>query len=119
MEQSTASSNNYSQEEKYMGCVKWFNSQKGFGYITLKSGPLTGEDIFTHHSAIVLQDEKYKYLVAGEYVHITVMDCNKEGFKYQANLVCAPCENGQLMCEIRSQRKPRDSRSKYSNEESH
>ena len=115
MEQSTTGSTNYSQEEKYMGCVKWFNSQKGFGYVTIKNGPLKEEDIFTHHSSIVLQDDKYKYLVAGEYVHICVMDCDKEGFKYQAKQVCAPCEKGQIMCEVRTQQQQRKSRSKYDN----
>ena len=108
MEQTTASSTEYSQEKSYMGCVKWFNNQKGFGYVTVKDGPLVGEDIFTHHSAIILQNEKYKFLAEGEYVHIKVMDCEKEGFRYQAKQVSAPCENGTLMCEIRTQRKPRE-----------
>ena len=113
MEQSTASSKEYSQEESYMGCVKWFNNQKGFGYVTVKSGPLANEDIFTHHSAIVLQNEKYKYLAEGEYVHIKVMNCDKEGYRYQAKQVTAPCENGTLMCEIRATKKPRDYQGKY------
>lgn len=45
------------------GTVKWFNNQKGFGFICPEEG---GEDIFAHFSSIVM--EGYKSLKAGQRV---------------------------------------------------
>ena len=43
------------------GTVKWFNAQKGYGFITNES---TGEDVFVHFSAIV--SDGYKTLEEGQ-----------------------------------------------------
>lgn len=48
------------------GKVKWFNSEKGFGFIERESG----EDVFVHFSAI--QSEGYKTLEEGEDVTFEV-----------------------------------------------
>jgi CspA family cold shock protein len=49
------------------GTVKWFNDQKGYGFITGEDG---GKDYFVHHSAI--QGEGFKSLQEGDRVEFVV-----------------------------------------------
>jgi cold shock protein len=48
------------------GIVKWFNDQKGYGFIT----PENGKDVFVHHSAI--QGEGFKTLAEGAKVEFNI-----------------------------------------------
>ena len=53
------------------GTVKWFNSEKGFGFIEVE-----GEsDVFVHFSAI--QGEGFKTLDEGQQVEFEVVDGNR------------------------------------------
>lgn len=45
------------------GKVKWFNAEKGFGFIVSEE---TGKDIFVHYSVIV--QDGYKTLAEGDLV---------------------------------------------------
>ncbi len=49
------------------GTVKWFNSEKGFGFIEQSEG---GEDVFVHFSAI--QGDGYRELNEGDKVEFNV-----------------------------------------------
>ena len=50
------------------GTVKWFNAEKGYGFIQSEEG----EDVFVHFSAI--QGEGYKTLDEGAEVEFEVID---------------------------------------------
>ncbi len=56
---------------KQTGTVKWFNSDKGFGFIEQESGP----DVFVHFRAI--QSEGFKTLDEGQKVSFTVTQGQK------------------------------------------
>ncbi len=53
------------------GKVKWFNNEKGFGFISRDSGA----DVFVHHTAI--QGEGYKSLDEGQSVQFDVTQGSK------------------------------------------
>ena len=55
------------------GTVKWFNAQKGYGFITNES---TGEDVFVHFSGIA--GEGYKSLEEGQNVTFDITEGNRE-----------------------------------------
>lgn len=50
------------------GKVKWFNSEKGYGFIEMEGG----DDVFVHFSAI--QGEGFKSLDEGQKVEFEVTD---------------------------------------------
>lgn len=83
--------------ERFTGRVKWFNNKSGYGFITQAT---TKDDIFVHHSSIVVSDQQYKYLVQGEYVEFTLAELSGGKHKYQATDISG-IARGQLMCETR------------------
>jgi len=53
--------------ERLTGTVKWFNAQKGYGFIVPDNG---GKELFVHYSAI--QSDGYKTLKEGQKVEFEV-----------------------------------------------
>ena len=58
-------------DERVEGTVKWFNDDKGFGFIEREDGP----DVFVHHTAI--QMEGFKSLKEGQKVTMEVVQGQK------------------------------------------
>ena len=54
------------------GKVKWFNNQKGYGFITRDDG---SGDVFVHYSSV--QGQGFKSLVEGDSVEFEVVDSDK------------------------------------------
>ncbi|MEX1375884.1 MAG: cold-shock protein [Eubacteriales bacterium] len=61
------------------GTVKWFNSEKGYGFITNDNG---GTDCFVHFSAIMSQG--YKTLAEGQKVTFDIEEDPKNKSKLRA-----------------------------------
>jgi CspA family cold shock protein len=57
--------------EQVTGTVKWFNDEKGFGFIEQADGP----DVFVHHTAI--QADGFKSLKEGQSVTMEVTQGQK------------------------------------------
>jgi len=57
--------------QRTTGTVKWFNSEKGYGFITVEDAP----DVFVHYSAI--QSQGYRSLNEGDKVEFEITEGQK------------------------------------------
>ena len=53
-------------QQRMNGTVKWFNDQKGFGFLAVEGG----KDVFVHHSAI--ESQGFRSLTEGDRVEFTI-----------------------------------------------
>jgi len=52
--------------ERVVGTVKWFNGDKGYGFLAREGGP----DVFVHYSSI--EGEGFRNLQEGQQVEFTI-----------------------------------------------
>ena len=57
--------------ERITGTVKWFNSSKGYGFISHEGG----KDVFVHYSAV--QAQGFRTLEEGQLVEFAIEDSPK------------------------------------------
>jgi len=94
-----------SESERQLGQVKWFNRQTGWGFITILDSETDNDDIFVHWRSLRIDNEQFKYLVAGEYVELNVkVDESNQKHPRTADDVSG-VRGGQLMCEFRQENK--------------
>ncbi|MBR7887361.1 cold shock domain-containing protein [Marinomonas sp. A79] len=58
-------------DDREQGTVKWFNSSKGFGFLTMENG----DDVFVHYRAI--RGRGRRFLVEGQLVRFYVTEGEK------------------------------------------
>ncbi|MBR1703145.1 MAG: cold shock domain-containing protein [Lachnospiraceae bacterium] len=58
-------------EKVFAGTVKWFNSKKGYGFITPDANQEIDGDVFVHWTAIA-SDDKFKKLEEGQRVQFNI-----------------------------------------------
>jgi cold shock CspA family protein len=90
--------------QRYTGIVKWFDTKKGYGLITMLEAPYLDEIIFVHHTEIAVKLEQYRYLVTGEYISCVVANSVNKTVKLYATDIKGVLD-GQVMCETLNDQK--------------
>jgi len=89
-------------ELRNVGTVKWFDSSKGYGFIT---DCISDEDIFVHFSSLTVDEatsSSYKTLIDGEYVSYTKSTMEDGKRSLAANVTGVG--GGLLMCQQKGKR---------------
>jgi len=79
-----------------IGCVKWFNTKLGYGFIT--NLDTIDDDVFVHHSSIMSDSETFRYLIQGEYVQFTLSKTTSGPHATHAIQVTG-VRKGKLLCD--------------------
>jgi len=87
-------------DSRLTGCVKWFNSKTGYGFITVLGD--NSSDIFVHYSNVKVDGLQYTYLVQGEYIEFELAETSGENTKHTHQAVnITGIRGGPIMCKTR------------------
>ena len=78
---------------KNLGCVKWFNGKRGYGFITDVDSSV---DVFVHHTGLATKKDCWKNLLKGEYVEYSLTK-GKDDVNHASDVTGV--RGGMLMCE--------------------
>lgn len=101
-------------ETKNLGCVKWFNGKRGYGFITDMDSQA---DVFVHHTGLTTNKDCWKNLLKGEYVEYS-LTTGSDGENHATSVTGV--RGGPLMCESNAEdiaRRRNRSRSRRSAED--
>ena len=98
------------QNTKYTGQVKFFNKDRGYGFIKRLSD---SKEFFVHHSAICPSTRCWNVLYKGEYVEFSLVEGNKGT---QSDKVTG-LEGGSLLCDHEFEYRRRRAQKRKANRE--
>ena len=100
----------------FIGCVKWFNGQKGYGFITClenrddSEDKVVGKEVFVHHTSVNPVSDTYRTLFKGEYVQFSMGHKDNKPDELMAVNVRGVL-GGALQCDVHAEE--RKNRAEY------
>lgn len=83
-----------SSAARHVGCVKWFDNRKGFGFINNLSN---NNEVFVHHTGLSSKENCFRTLFPGEYVEYHLYHDEQSNRDYAVNVTGV--QGGSLLCE--------------------
>ena len=83
-----------SSAARHVGCVKWFDNRKGFGFINNLSN---NNEVFVHHTGLSSKENCFRTLFPGEYVEYHLYHDDQSNRDYAVNVTGV--QGGSLLCE--------------------
>lgn len=83
-----------SSASRHVGCVKWFDNRKGFGFINNLSN---NSEVFVHHTGLNSKENCFRTLFPGEYIEYHLYHDDQSNRDYAVNVTGV--QGGSLLCE--------------------